>query len=552
MHNSSLYERNFQILAPFLNEGTKQYLQETRDFDIELVYSKEHSDHISNMKLMGQEFYPIDAAEHAKEQTRLYQKNPTRLFYHDQALDLEKTTNYGPRDASEHIVKAVLANTLEFEETESKNDLQTGYGISFGLGLGLHLLHFVEKNSFQDLVICDGYIDFLQASMNVLDWSSIVELVQSRNGKIHFLFSSNPQHLNLAISAIIQSQHPALIEGIYLYQHHNFGPISEAISRFKESFSQIISYNGWLDDELVQLNNILGNVKAHSHSTLISRPLTHEYSTPTLIIGSGPSLQNDLSIIKKVQNKVTIISSGSSLGILLADGIIPDFHCELENVDILNSAFQALSTKYDLSQISLLASFTINPKVPTYFKDVTFFPREGAGICSMLRGPIPHVPFSGRTATLSALSLALYLKCQNIFLFGLDFAAADDGSTHSPNSIYEMGIPALSNGSGQGDISLRIPGNFQDTVITNSLWTYMRQGVETTIKANTQNPHTQIYNCSNGARIEGAMSLPSVKLENAVSSLPPKPDFNAYIDTNFQSSIIKNLADNLDFSNDIT
>ena len=91
-------------------------------------------------------------------------------------------------------------------------------------------------------------------------------------------------------------------------------------------------------------------------------------SDDVLIVASGPSLDRNIEELKSIQNSITIISAGSAIGSLLRNDIQPDYAVLLENnKSVFRDMCQLVGEGYDLKQITLIASITVDPRIASLF-----------------------------------------------------------------------------------------------------------------------------------------------------------------------------------------
>ncbi|WP_348695650.1 ABC transporter permease, partial [Stutzerimonas balearica] len=72
-----------------------------------------------------------------------------------------------------------------------------------------------------------------------------------------------------------------------------------------------------------------------------------------------------------------LISGGTALSALLGYGLKPDLHCEVENVEDIHTVIAGVAERYDISDIPLLCPVTVDPRIPSFFRRVAGFFREG-------------------------------------------------------------------------------------------------------------------------------------------------------------------------------
>ena len=216
-----------------------------------------------------------------------------------------------------------------------------------------------------------------------------------------------------------------------------------------------------------------------------------------MIVGAGPSLDEGLERLKAIRDKVVLFSAGTALRPLLRHGFVPDFHCELENVPATVDALKEAAKYGDLSQITLIASATVDPGIPPMFRETIYFFRDSVS-STMILGD-KHLPIAGATPTCvnMALSMAAFLGFTDMALFGADCGIRPGGDDHAKDTVYrDIGLFQK-----EGDINERYPmeveGNFGGIAKTN--WIY--DSCRLMLAEVTQARRLNVFNASDGAFI---------------------------------------------------
>jgi hypothetical protein len=218
------------------------------------------------------------------------------------------------------------------------------------------------------------------------------------------------------------------------------------------------------------------------------------------------------------------MSLGTSLRPLLAAGIRPDFHIEVENTEDTADAVAASTAGFDTADITLVVSLTVHPRVARTFRRAMYFVRERMGITLLFgRGYEPLRP-SGPTVANAGLAVALRLGFREIYFLGMDMGSKVAGKFHAAGTIYATGQLR-----DPGIAQERLPGNFGGDVtaigarLGQPVLNWSRHMIESVLAAN---PDLRIYNCSDGARIAGALP----RLSSTVTLTGAAIDRNAFRD----------------------
>ncbi len=222
---------------------------------------------------------------------------------------------------------------------------------------------------------------------------------------------------------------------------------------------------------------------------------------PAFIVGAGPSLAKNGSILKQARNKGLIFAGGSSIKALHTLGIKPDLGFGIDPNKSQKIRLQGLEIDY-----------------PYLFRL-----RVHAGVLPQIKGDKIYVPGSGgykishwfskelglKTINLAEghnivnfmTSLAIKMGCNPIIFVGLDLSFTDH-HLYAPGITLEYPFEDVTD-------ALDIYGG---VVKTRMLWLKERQWIYELVK---KHPHIQFYNATEG----GIVHLPITQLQEILSTL---------------------------------
>ena len=176
--------------------------------------------------------------------------------------------------------------------------------------------------------------------------------------------------------------------------------------------------------------------------------------------------------------------------------------------DLVYDLLSDKAARYDLSNLCLVASTTIDPRVPPLFERKVLYFRQSLSsweIFSM--GPNTGLHEVGPTVANSGLSFAQEIGCREFYLFGMDLGAAQADLHHSAASDYKPG--GLAGNTNEWD---RLhAGNFGGMVHTHGIFIWARAAVEQCIRRYRRG--RTYFNCSDGIAMDGTVP----KVPRAVS-----------------------------------
>jgi len=438
----------------------------------------------------------------------------------------------------------------------------TPFLVFHGLGTGIELEEIVKYFYVDKVLIIEPEIEFFYLSLFLTDWELILNKLSEDSLILYIGLPDNKDKFIHDVELLLQkllSSNP--IGSTYLFVFKNRPlPFEKEIVNAVHS-SQLASLQGWgfiEDEELAILHsteNLSGGFPVISHS---------EEFEQAFIVGAGPSLDKDIDYIHKYQDHAIIFACGTAIHPLLKNGIIPDFLVELERTPHIYDVISTIPEEL-LEKIPLISPDVLYPKVVKLFKEVFFFIREPALPYNLLR-PKFKVSLCFPTVTNAALAIALAIGFKKIFLFGVDFGTKYEDKFHASSTVYRNKNSAF---FGKDDsllesASLVVNGNFGGTVRTTDVFNWARSTMEIAITYYSSSRRFKVYNCSDGAKIKGAIPLRSRKLRKfltridktkeiekfkscfsrdylSIFSAVPPSDFKAAI-KNFRTTFLKLLG----------
>lgn len=425
-----------------------------------------------------------------------------------------------------------------------KNTINSIFLFSTGLGFDVERLCF--DNKVRNLFIIEPSLDSFYLSLQLIDWAGIVEKSRNENTKIFFLLGDE---VVSSLSTALNSAGRHNAAGAFLYSPF-------FIEEFKDIFSQVknivanstLTGFGFYDDSRYSLAHTLGNIKNDvpllSTNKKIKKNLGQD-KIPAFVIGNGPSLDDEIDFLKKVQDKVVIYSCGSSLKPLLQNNIVPDYYVEMERTSIvtyfINNSFEGIDGYYEkLKGIKFIAVSQVDPEAFNFFekKGMLLKDNETGSMLALKTfngDSVPVVPRLAPTCVHTGFSLAVIMGYRDIYLFGTDMGTLDPSRHHSKYSLY-------SKAKGETAKSLAIdkngdiyPSNFgSKEVYSSGFYPVSKHHLESIIDGWKSNYGSllNVYNCSDGALLKGAEPKKSCDIDI---------DFN--VDNNVKEKIATSVFD---------
>ena len=304
------------------------------------------------------------------------------------------------------------------------------------------------------VTIVESNISHLLLFISFIDLADFTRVLKSHNIQLNFVFALTTQEIIIRLFDFYTKSAMTALLGLKVF---TFPYLDNQLRRVESwMFSQaglgfsVLGSLGSFTDELNQVSQHLINItKPH----YLLRKVNERFSSLNCIVtGSGPSLDLSLINIQKLcEAGSVLIAGGSSIKSLLKNNIVPDFLVLLERGSEVYDTIYEISQEFNsLSQVTLIASSTVDPRLSSLFHNVVYFNRPlSSSLIFNYNDHIAALPIAGPESANAALEVAGSLGFKNIMLFGLDFSTPDklytrskDAYDHTPR---EYNVPQKGN-----------------------------------------------------------------------------------------------------------
>lgn len=350
--------------------------------------------------------------------------------------------------------------------------------IIYGLGLGYHIKEIKKLlNDDFELIIFENNLEVLKLCRQINP-----SIFQDANIKV--ITPKDKEFLELLSKELKESKDIIIyknsleflkVDDIELYKLlTNFYEVRESIKRDRELL--IANYNENLKrdykkiDEFIKIND-LSNKKV-------------------VIVASGPSLDEDINMLKKVQREFYIIAVGSALRILMNNNIKPDALVIIDGKPWVKNQIEG----YENEDIPLLYLSTASRWMTENYKGPKYMFYNGLEDKNTVE--------TGKTVAIAAMSVAVLCNTKIMIFLGQDLAIINNKTHNSTfNDMYEDFTSEV----GSNDKAPKVKSVSGEMLETKTGYLIFKDGIEKLIQKNKQ---INFYNCSHGAYIEGAENMP--------------------------------------------
>lgn len=309
----------------------------------------------------------------------------------------------------------------------------------YGMGLGHYatpLLDWLSQDVKRDLVFLEHDIEVLRLFMETEQAETLM-----RHPQIHFRFMLDPkdwkpfleeranefpyEKAELIALELYEMEHPRQIASMRLHLMRRT-TVHHAI-HMDEMFYHVLS------------KNVLSNFSRIGEAFYANKMQGAFKGVPAIICGAGPSLQDELEHLRKLEDQALIFAGGSAITGLSQAGILPHFGVAIDpNFEEVHRFRKSVAF-----EVPLLYTNRLHPEVFGTFNGPHGY------VHAMTGGPLEQwwekelgiepLPLQGGfdiealSVTTTCLELATTMGCDPIILVGVDLAFTGD-------ALYASGI----------------------------------------------------------------------------------------------------------------
>ena len=384
--------------------------------------------------------------------------------------------------------------------------------VMFGVGVGYQINTLYDKKNVEKLFLCEPNKDFFYSSLFAVDWQTILSNIDKNNQRLYINIGDDGTNLFRDLLSQFYSIGPYILASTYIYEGYQNDYLNNSLSQLREQLKIVISMGEYYDHAKYGISH---TTEIISRGTPILQSKADKYlslqdkDVPVFIVGNGPSLDDSIDTIKELKDRAIVVSCGTALMPLYKNGIVPDFHAEIEQN---RSTFDWISRIADfeyLSKINLISCNGIHPDTCKLFKKtyIAFKCGESSTESAMHilnKKDYAELEFAFPTVSNFALNIALEIGFTQVYLFGVDLGFVHQKSHHSKLSgYYETDGNELYDYAKRNNTELMVEGNFRSKVFTKHEFKVAKTIMESTLSTHK----VDCFNCSNGALIKGTTPL---------------------------------------------
>lgn len=321
-------------------------------------------------------------------------------------------------DAGQCFLHSLYDRKRELQHIFAEAKLDTQAIVLFGLGMGDAISYAAENfPALEHLMVIEPNLDVFKAFLVHVDLASLL----SATPKVTFILNQPVvstasiineaigRDLYLSIDIAASLSYRTLYKDFYQGVHK---ACLEAVRRVMVNLAtKRFSAEKWLTNEW--RNQKHASIDLETVMELIP-PM------PAIIVSAGPSLSNNIHLLREAKERAVLIAVGSAMTILESHGITPHFRVAIDGNETTNKVFAAVDT----AKCPLIYSSALNYEVLPQYQGIkiqmvmntdwiTQYVRKKSGkSCALIK--------SGHSVANVALDLVCQWRCPKVILVGQD------------------------------------------------------------------------------------------------------------------------------------
>ncbi len=309
--------------------------------------------------------------------------------------------------------------------------------IVYGLGLGYHIKELKKKISSRSFIfVIEKNWDIISTYLRHEDFSEIA------NGNILFFFGDQDEILTRFNHSIFAFNTMPLLGNLtYVILPSYYKIYGKWIHDMNEKIMDTIQHAFFMlgndmEDTIIGIENNFTNMKKLIESPSIECVKDKYKDIPAIIVSAGPSLDKNISELKKAEGKALIIATDAVLTTLKNHGIVPDAVVSIERG---MPTYEKFYKDKDIdNRIVFIGPPVVRKEVLNAMKDNKrlLCLKQGEKINEWINNDIlkeKRLISMGTSCAHVAFAFSQYVGANPIVFIGQDLAYTIDGVTHSKN-----------------------------------------------------------------------------------------------------------------------
>lgn len=414
----------------------------------------------------------------------------------------------------------------KMEELSSYQQYPYLYFFGFGNGIVYKLL--CQNEMHRRIVIFEPEIEIIYIVLNLIDFSEELRrqklvLIETKDVTYNGMFRLLDND-----AKIFAKVYDLLVLLPYYERYH--AKIVETNTIMTRALEQLVySFGNDVEDSLIGVEHFMKNLPRLIRSPKLQHLLQQITKTDTaIIVSTGPSLMQQLPILKEIQNHVTIVCIDASFPILAKHGIKPDIVVSMERIALTSTFYKNTPDSFHQDVIFAVSSIAHQELLESIHGGTTVLISRPFGYKFFFELEDWGYLGRGMSAANLAYEIAAIALFKNIVFIGQDLSYGKNGNSHAADHV--LGKDEVKNDKSVGSIEAYGGDGFVETTL---VWKLFLNFFELDIaEANNAGISRTINATEGGARIEGTEEI---SFRDVAERLVDK--------THYKEKIVLNLPD---------
>ena len=424
--------------------------------------------------------------------------------------------------ACNQMANIIKDNNIQLNQHPDRHD--SGILIIYGMGSSQSISKIIGITKPRIVLIFEDNLDIICSRLN--RHTAAEALLHATQANQSTLFFITDTDADLAIGnakAIIEKvslRAQSYCFSIAFNNSKSLELINEELLN-KDAYAKSLRYLGFFTDELHMLmNGIL--TFSHTDSEIIQSKNIVRTKRHAVVVASGPSLKAELPRLKKSRDCYDLFCAFSTLGTLLNEKIVPDYHCHIERHYDKNFVQSTEKLREFCRNGILLTSANVDPRLAILYKKVYAILRSGSSSTALhVENPDDIVYSEGTNAGTFAVTVAILLGYDTIHIFGLDLGATDRSNLRMKDALNK----SIRN------MDIKVRGNLRESVWTDQflldsatiLGTFLDPKIPNSKLSRDRASEIRVYNYSDGQKIPQTVSSTPSSFEKNLEPSQSEP-----------------------------
>lgn len=310
----------------------------------------------------------------------------------------------------------------------------------FGFGNGVLYKMLFANPAHKQIMVFEPNLEIMFITLNLVDFS---DEILARKLVLFDANSATTENL----SPFFSQNRNALMHGklynlhIFNEYYDNFLDSANAINKLFVSIIEhgVASLGNDSKDAITGIKHHIANLPLMLKTpTLYELIRKAQNTTHAVIVSTGPSLNKQLPLLKKMQDFVTIFCVDASFPILCENGIKPDIVLSMERVELTAKFYEVVEARFFEGVIFEITSIAHKKLLDEIVKK--------GGALQISQRPFGYTSYFeldsygyagiGMSAANMAYELVVHSGFETCIFIGQDLAFAKDGKSHSKGAVY--------------------------------------------------------------------------------------------------------------------